>query len=260
MYRRRITRKTTGRPRRTIRPALRQNRAIPRAPRYPRRTITTNTASVKECLSTAIPDGIVTYFRNTQLADPSFDRAQTVAQAYQQFRIKYIKFTFRPSADTFTPVAGNVIPQLYFMMDKSNAIPTNANAATFFSMGARPRRMDDKNLVYAWKPTVLNTSLGQAGVMTSADLLTTPWLSTNANAQNPGAAWAPSTIAHLGCVFYVTKINPNDNIQYSLDVEVVFQFRKPLWKASDSQEPQQSLIYLDGKFVTSSSSNAATQT
>lgn len=226
----------TRRPRRRVaRKSYKKRMPLRRVPR----AITTNTAAVKETFSIQIMDGIPTFIRNLRLADPVFDRSQTVASAYQQYRVKYIKLTFRPSADTFPAVAGNGIPQLYFMYDKSNSIPTNADADTFFSMGAKPRRMDDKNLVYAWKPTVLNTSLGQAGVTTSADLMTRPWLSTNDNAQNPGAVWAPSSIAHLGCVFYVTKINPADALEYSLDVEVVFQFRKPTWKGSSSSSPHQ---------------------
>lgn len=247
MYAPRAPRRKTAR--RTVRKTYRK-RGVRRARRIPR-AITTNTASVKECYSAQVPDGQLIFARQTQLADPSFDRAQTVAQAYQQFRIKYIKMTFRPSADTFAPVAGNIIPQLYFMLDKSNSIPTNANMGTFLSMGCRPRRMDDKNLVYVWKPTVLNTSLAQGGVMTSADLLTSPWLSTNNNAQQPGAAWAASTIAHLGCAFMVTKINPNDNINYLVDLEVVFQFRKPLWKVEQSSEAPQTSYNLSGGQVVS---------
>lgn len=198
----------------------------------------TNTASVKEAYQVTIADGAVTFLRNIQLADAIYDRAQAVAAAYQQFRISYVKLTFRPSADTFPAVAGNIIPQLYFMYDKVNAIPTNATADTFFSMGARPRRMDDKNLVYTWKPTALTADYTAPGVVTASQLKVSPWLSTNANSGLGAGVWAPSSVDHLGCAFYVTKINPADTLQYAVDVEVVFQFRKPLWKGSDSAENQ----------------------
>jgi len=203
--------------------------------RRPLRSIPTNTASVKESYQVAVPDGQVTFFRNVELADVIYDRAQAVAQAYQQFRIKYIKLTFKPSADTFPAVPGNVIPQLYFMKDLVNAIPTNADANTFFSMGARPRRMDDKNLVYIWKPSTLTADITAPGATTAAQMKISPWLSTNANSGNPQAAWAPSQVDHLGCAFYVVKINPGDNLQYVVDVEVVFQFRKPVWKGGSSE-------------------------
>lgn len=200
-------------------------------PRY-----TINTASVKEAYSVPIMDGQVIFLRNTQLADLIFDRSQAVAQAYQQYRIKYVKLTFRPSADTFPAVVGNSIPQLYWMIDKTNSIPLNADSNTFFSMGARPRRMDDKNLVFAYKPSALVADYTAAGVTTASQLKISPWLSTNANSGNPAAGWAPSEVDHLGCAFYVTKINPADALQYFLDVEVVFEFRKPVWKGSASQE------------------------
>lgn len=199
-------------------------------------TYTTNTASVKEAYQLVAVDGNMTFFRNIQLADIIYDRSQAVAQAFQEFRIKYVKLTFRPSADTFPAVAGNIIPQLYFMKDLTNAIPTNASADTLYSMGCRPRRMDDKNLVYTWKPSTLTADYTGPGANTAAQLKISPWLSTNANSGNPGAVWLPSTVDHMGCVFYVTKINPNDAIQYAIDVEVVFEFRKPVWKGTDGQE------------------------
>lgn len=205
-----------------------------------------NTASVKEAYQVTVPDGNITFFRTTALSDLLFDRAQTVAQAYQQYRIKYIKLTFKPSADTFPAVAGNTISQLYFMYDKANAIPTNANAGTFFSMGARPRRMDDKNLIYAWKPTALAATYTAAGVTTASLLRTSPWLATNQNSGNPQPGWAPSDVDHLGAVFYVTKINPADTLNYTVDVEVLFEFRKPLWKVEQSSEPPAAVQQIDG--------------
>lgn len=209
-------------------------RKVMRPRRGPRYTI--NTASVKETYQTQIVDGAVVFVRNTQLADLIFDRAQAVAAAYQEYRIKYVKLTFKPSADTFPAVPGNVIPQLYWMIDKTNAIPTNATADTFFSMGARPRRMDNKNLVYAYKPSALVAAYTAANVVTASQLKISPWLSTNANSGAGAGVWAPSAVDHLGCAFYVTKINPADTLAYSLDVEVVFDFRKPLWKGSDSAQ------------------------
>ena len=122
------------------------------------------------------------------------------------------------------------------MIDKTNSIPLNADANTFFSMGARPKRMDDKNLVYAYKPSALVADFTANNVTTASQLKISPWLSTNANSGAPAAGWAPSAVDHMGCAFYVTKINPADALQYSLDVEVVFEFRKPLWKGSSGQE------------------------
>jgi len=118
------------------------------------RGIATNTAAVRENFSTSVSDGVMTYF-STYLSDLTFNRAQAVAQNFQEYRIKYVKLTFRPSADTFAPAAGNIIPQLYFQMNKYQALPTGASLQQLLDMGCRPIRFDDKNVVRAYKPIVL---------------------------------------------------------------------------------------------------------
>lgn len=198
----------------------------------PSRTITTNTAAIKENYTVQIQDGNTTFFRNIALNDLVYDRAQTVAQAYQEFRIKYIKFTFQPSADTFPIAAGNVIPQMYFMVDRANAVTSSATLQTLLDMGAKVKRFDDKNKVIYFKPSVLVGDQSAPGITTASQIKITPWLSTNANSGNPGAAWAPSGVDHQGLVCYITKINPaTPAVAVNVDVEVVFQFRKPLWRA-----------------------------
>jgi len=239
-------RTTRLRPRRVARRYRRTfARRPPRVARRVPRSIATNTASVKECYSIAVPDGQVAFGRNFSLAQPSFDRSQTVAQAYQEYRIKYIKLTFRPSSDTFQPIVGNSIPQLYYMIDKTNSIPTTADSGTFYSMGSRPHRFDDKNIVVAWKPTTIVSAYTGPATSTASQVQERPWLSTNANAYNPAAGWAASTVDHLGIVFYVTKINTTDDILYNVDVEVVFQFRKPNWKAEPPGEGQEAPKFTD---------------
>lgn len=204
--------------------------------RRPMRSIATNTAAVRENYTVSVPDGTPTFF-STALSAATFNRAQQVAACFQEFRIKYVKLTFKPSGDTFIPTAGNVIPQLYFQMNKYASIPTNANLQTLLDMGCRPIRFDDKNIVRAWKPCVLlGADTAPPGFIVNAQQIkVTPWLTTNATAQNPGATWSPSSVEHLGCVFYVQKMNPlTPTINYNVDVEVVFQYRKPLSTVGDS--------------------------
>ena len=219
--------------RRSSRP-LRLKKKAMRKPRMARRPlrripIVTNTAAVRENYSVSVADGTMTYF-STTLDQLTFNRAQSVAQSFQEYRIKYVKLTFRPSADTFTPAAGNIIPQLYFQMNKYQALPAGASLQQLLDMGCRPIRFDDKNIVRAYKPIVLLGADNNTGatLATTSVAKVTPWLSTNALAGNP-ASWAASDIEHLGCVFYVTKLNPaTPTINFDVDVEVVFQFRRPL--------------------------------
>lgn len=192
------------------------------------RPITTNTAAIRENYSVTLNDGTMNYF-SVALGNTVFNRAQAVAQNFQEYRIKYVKLTFKPSADTFPLAAGNTIPQLYFQMNKYQAIPSGASLAQLLDMGCRPIRFDDKNITRAWKPCVLlsadNTALGTAA---PAQVKVTPWLSTN-NAAGDPVSWVASAVEHLGCVFFVTKANPaTPTVPYVVDVEVVFQYRRPL--------------------------------
>lgn len=218
----------------------------------PMRHISTNTAAVRENYTTSLADGSMVFF-STSLAAATYDRAQQVAQAFQEYRIKYVKITFRPSADTYPIAAGNSIPQLYFAMNKAQAIPTTANQQTLLDMGCRPIRFDDKNIVKVWKPTVLlGTDQGAPGFIVNAQAIkTTPWISTNNNAQNPGGLWNPSNVEHLGCCFIVTKPNPaTPTINYYVDVETVFQFRKPNAPGAAPGSLSQPSYFLNGDQLT----------
>lgn len=206
------------------------------------RAIATNTAAIRENYSVSLNDGTMNYF-SVALANSVFNRAQAVAQNFQEYRIKYVKLTFKPSADTFPLAAGNTIPQLYFQMNKYQSIPTGATLQQLLDMGCRPIRFDDKNITKAWKPVVLigadNTAVG---TQLPAVVKTTPWLSTNNAAIDP-IAWSPSAAEHLGCVFFVTKVNPaTPAVAYVVDVEVVFQYRRPLSLLTDGTPAPQAVI------------------
>lgn len=205
------------------------------------RSIVTNTAAVRENFSTSVPDGGLVFF-STYLSQTTFDRAQQVAEAFQEYRIKYVKLTFRPSADTFAPAAGNIIPNLYFQMNKYQAIPPNATIQNLLDIGCKPVRFDDKNIMRVYKPTVL-LATDKSGVPNGTNkVMTTPWLSTNINAQNPIPGWAPDDTEHLGCIFVVQKPNPaTPTINYTVDVEVVFQFRRPNWGPAQQPVPPTTL-------------------
>lgn len=216
--------------------AMRRYRALP---------IVTNTAAVRENYTVSIPDGNLTYF-STALSQSPFNRAQAVAENFQEYRIKYVKLIFRPSADTFPIAAGNTIPQLYFQMNKYQAIPTGATLQSLLDMGCRPIRFDDKNVVKAYKPVVLMGADQSAAVPATpaSGAKVTPWLSTNGFAGNPNA-WIASDTEHCGCIRVVTKPNPaTPTINYEVDVEVVFQFRRPL--SLFNQAPGAAYQKLDG--------------
>lgn len=214
-----------------------------------RRGIATNTAAVRENYSLSLNDGLTTFYTES-LSNVNFDRAQKVASSFQEYRFKYLKITFRPSADTF-PIGSGPIPQLYVMVNKAASIPTSATLQTLLDMGARPIRFDDKNIVKAWKPTVLigSDQYPPASQLEASTIKTTPWLSTNLYAQNPGASWAPSNVQHYGLCFLVTKPSPTTpTIAFNVDIEVVIQFRKPLAEPNDT-ETNTNVMLVNGSAV-----------
>lgn len=164
---------------------------------------------------------------NTQLAD--FPRAETVGSQYQHFRIKRIAVTFKPQFDTYSAGAGTTKPNLYWMIDKSGAIPTNVSLEGLKAMGARPKQLDEKNITISWRPSVLEAVMyapGAPAASTASKYKISPWLSTQAGAEIPGA-FVPSGIDHLGIYWYVDQLVAS-GAQYTCEVEVQFQFKKPL--------------------------------
>jgi len=188
--------------------------------------------SVKRSMTTGSPptafSGNTLYsLMNTQLLD--FPRAVQVAAAYQHYRIKKITLTFKPSYDTFTNGGLSTKPNLYYMIDKSGSIPTNSTLEGLKQMGAKPRQLDEKNLTVSWRPSVLESVMvasGGAGGPASSKYNISPWLTTTADNVSPGA-FSPSGVDHLGLYWYLDQLQTG-GYQYAIEVEVQFQFKKPL--------------------------------
>lgn len=168
---------------------------------------------------------------NVQLAD--YPRAVQVARAYQHYRISRIAITFKPTLDTFASLPGpgnsSSKPRLYYMIDKAGAVPTNISLEGLKAMGARPRDLDERAIVVSWKPSVLEATMFQPGVATTAPskYLLSPWLNTTSIPVQPGV-FVPSGIDHLGLYWYCDMLIDQVGYQYSVEVEVQFQFKKPL--------------------------------
>lgn len=216
---------------------IRKKRAVKKAPkkRGARRARDVPDMASLSVTRTVIPQGANNFVTNTMYsADTtdlaSFDRAVQVAKAYQHYRIKKITLTLKPSYDTFQQGAAGAAgsrPNIYYMIDKSGSIPNNPNLEQLKQMGAKPRRFDEKPFVISWRPSVLDVAQQAAGgVFQSAQYKISPWLSTSANPM--GAVFAASTIDHLGVYWFVEQLF-GGGVQYGAELEVQFQFKKPLW-------------------------------
>lgn len=163
---------------------------------------------------------------NTQLGD--FPRAAVVASQYQMYRIKKVALTFKPSSDTFIVGSAATKPRLYYMIDKAGAIPTNISLEGLKNMGARPKNLDEKNVVISWSPSVLQSVMYTPGTnnATPSKYSIAPWLTTSA-LPVPTGVFVPSGIDHLGLYWYVDML-ATGGYQYAIEVEVQFEFKKPL--------------------------------
>jgi len=159
-----------------------------------------------------------------------YDRAVQIAKAYQFFRIKKIAVTLKVGYDTYQAGAGAATrPNLYFMLDKSQSIPQNVTLESMKQMGARPHQLDNKPFTISWSPTVLTEQQTFLGAV-PAKYMTSPWLNTNNN--NLGA-FAPSIVPHNGLYWYVQMDAIGGvNYQYTAEIEVQFEFKKPLWSVT----------------------------
>lgn len=194
--------------------------------------------SVTQWIGQVTTANVMYNLRNIALGQ--FPRAVQVAQAYQHYRIKKVMLEFKPAFDTFTPgvypAGSNLqVPYLIYMIDKSGSVPTNVDSTALGQMGAKPIRFDDKTIKVSWRPSVLTQTYGQAN--TQSQYKISPWLSTNANAMNPGL-FVPSDIDHLGIFWKVDRagVLPAGIEEYTYEVRITveFEFKKPLVTPSTS--------------------------
>lgn len=157
-------------------------------------------------------------------------RATLVGQAYQEYRIRRITLLYKASNDTFSG-GNNVVPQLYYMVDKRGAVPFNFTADTLAQMGSTPKRFDDKLRKVSWTPSVLQSSLTDPLALTTAvsSAQISPWLPTNGAVNQP--VFTASDVDHFGVSWIVLLPTGVTQVPYDIDIMVDFEFRKPRWNS-----------------------------
>lgn len=171
---------------------------------------------------------------NVQLSNTA--RARTVAQGYQLYRIKKITIKFSPLLDTFAagaPIPTSV-PYLYCMIDRTRNLQAANSSSALKTLGAVPRRLDDKVITFSFKPSVLNAAYdsnppaGQ-GRTQFVQYRVSPWLNTRDWEDN--LLWKPDSTDHLGCVFYAES-SVGSTITYKCEIQMEFEFKKPSYQLS----------------------------
>jgi len=218
---------------------MRRRRVVRR--RAPRRNTTRNVVDKASCsvVRTLTPGTTNTMYSFDAFQLKDFDRAVQIAQGYQLYKMTGIKVTWKPEYDTFAAGLGATKPFLYHMVDKAGSIPDNVTLEALKQAGARPRAFDEKPISVTFKPAVLNAVLNTVAGSTYGGYRTSPLLSTNQNATQPGA-FVASAVAHQGLKWYIDTAGSALNV--IMEVEIQFQFFKPLWQALAST-PAKGLNY-----------------
>jgi len=170
-----------------------------------------------------------------------YERAELIAQAYQFFRIKYIKYTFLARYNVYQGNTNETtafpMPQLYTMVDKAGALPTTTSIQQLKEMGAKPRKFT-RNLSVAWKPGVsITTGNNNNALSLNTGVKISPWLMTNRAPEQAG--WVANDTDHKGLYWFMETAGlPGDGTyEYDAEVEVVFEFKKPLAQVPEGATP-----------------------
>lgn len=177
---------------------------------------------------------------NIQLAD--YVRAATIGAGYQFFRIKKVAITYKIGYDTYQAGAGAATrPNFYYMIDKGQTIPLTVSLESLKLMGARPHVVDNKPLTVSWKPAVLTEDATTVGPSGPSQYKISPWLNTN---QANLGAFVPSQIAHNG-IYWYCQMDATGGVgyNYSAEMEVQFEFKKPLWTLNPSSVNATGIAY-----------------
>lgn len=170
------------------------------------------------------------------------NRAPAIAKEFGLYRIASLKYTFRPLFDTYSsslPGAGNSpnsVPTLYWKMNRYGDIPAAFAGDYMRSLGAKPYRFDDKQVVVRFKPNTLYQQQNTVGP-SSASIKITPWLSTDDTPQDN--LFTLSTATHYGISLFVEGggAGTANGPVGTYELQVVYEFKNPRL-VSSSNDPK----------------------
>lgn len=169
------------------------------------------------------------------------DRALAHAPEYALYRIAKVVFRFKPAFDTYnsTLAAGGVpggsaitVPTLYWKMNRFADAPAAFTGDDLRSLGAKPIRFDDKQVVVSYRPNILMAQATAGSVSGSVKM--TPWLNTDSAPNTPN--FVSSTTEHYGH-FFIIEAGVQGAGTYpvgTFDATIYYEFKNPRvqWNAS----------------------------
>lgn len=225
---------------RSTKPRRKMAKRAPRRRRVARSGATNETASCKELYSIRGMQSNVP-LRDVEQNLGFYKRATNIGQNYQFFRIRYVKYKFIARYNTYqaTTAEANAfpIPLLYHRIDKGGALPSTTSIGQLKSMGCKPMRFT-KDIIVTFKPgvSVVTDNNGNTAALPTKAIIS-PWLLTNRSVEQP--LWAVNDTDHKGLYWYMeTAALPGDGTYtYDCEVEVMFDFKKPLGDVADANAP-----------------------
>lgn len=173
-----------------------------------------------------------------------FARATDMADNFQEYRIKKLEYRYTPLYDTFNDASGaDSLPYLFSKRLTYTAPPT-FTLDWLKLMGAKPRRLDDKNVNVFYVP---NTNLTVAGGVPPSALvggtkpIMAPWL--QSHILDATSAYVMDTTPHYGNAFWIDQDNTQgaNTIVCKLELTAYFEYRKPWDKNSSIAGSQQKI-------------------
>ena len=166
-------------------------------------------------------------------------RATAIAKEFGLYRVAKVTFTHRPLFDTYSsslPGTGNfpnAVPTLYWKMNRYGDFPPGFNGDYMRSLGARPNRLDDKNVTVSYRPNILTAQANAVGTTTSG-IKMSPWLSTDDTPQD--GVFTLSTADHFGHTLFIEGGAAGTALGTAalLDIQIIYEFKNPRLVASTS--------------------------
>lgn len=179
-------------------------------------------ASCKCSFNTTVQAGLMNYYRDFELSDLALPRAHAIAKEYQFYKITKIEMVVQTNYDTYPPTAPQVMPQIFWMIDKGRNLPAGLSFGQIQQLGAKPKTLNELNRRFAFAPAVGTTDETAPGAAAPAQYRISPWLDTVG-----GSIVGLSEVVHSGCVWGITKMTPADTTMYNVQVTLHFKFKKP---------------------------------
>lgn len=189
-----------------------------------------NTCKVVETMS-VVPVAENTSYKKV-IAGITGLRAPLIAPNFGLYRIAKVTCRFKPDYDTYNSGLAAVgsspvkVPYFLWKMNRYDDAPPAVNGNYLRTLGAKPIRFDDKEVVVSYKPNILLGNAANTG-SNSGQIKMTPWLSTD-SAPSDGA-FALSTTEHAGFLFYIEGAASGTGTGQvgTMDVTIVYEFKNP---------------------------------